>query len=65
MGCREEQWLKRMSAPLLIRAMTESPRLGVGGQQAPPGPLRQTEELTGFVLCGHRQTTLPEKLQEI
>lgn len=40
-GCREEQWLERMSSPLLIKTMTESPRLGVGGQQR--------EELTGIL----------------
>ena len=65
MGRAEERWLERMSGPVLIRAVTESPGPGVGGQQAPRGPLSQTEELTGTFLCGHQQTTLPEKLQEI
>lgn len=60
MGHGEEQWLERMSGPVLIRAMTESPRPGVGGQQAPRGPLSQTEELTGTFLCGYQQTILPE-----
>lgn len=55
-----------MSGPLLIRAVTESPRPGVGGQQAPPGrPGRRIQELTRTFMCGHRQTTLAEKLQEI
>lgn len=39
MGCKEEQRLERMSGPLLIRARTESPGPGVGGQQAPPDRL--------------------------
>lgn len=65
-GRRGGWWeAERMSGPLLIRAMTESRRPSVGGQQAPPGPLSQTEELTGTFPCGHRQTILPEKLQEI
>lgn len=35
-----------------LGAMTESHRPAVGGEWAPPGPLSQTEELTGSLLWG-------------
>lgn len=39
---RVERRLERMSDPVLIRAGTEPPGPGVGGQQAPGGPLGHT-----------------------
>lgn len=60
-GSREQGCLESMSAPLLIRTLTESPRPGVGGQQAPVGPLRQTQELTVTFMCGHGMTIHREK----
>lgn len=45
MGYKDENWLERMSAPLLIRAMTDSPRPGVGGQQATLWPTQPDRRL--------------------
>lgn len=38
MGCKEECCSERMSGLLLIRAVTESPKPGVGGHQATSWP---------------------------
>lgn len=64
-GNRKRWCLKRMSGPLLIRALSEPCKPSVEGHQAPPCPLSQTGALTGTFLSGHRQTILPEKQRGI